>query len=218
MMTILDVHTHLPAPRPGAVISCTPDELPPQDAFPEQLYSVGIHPWDVTPAGISIADTARLREELSRPDVVAVGETGIDLARKDCAPLFAQMLAFRAHIKLSEELSMPMIIHCVKAHDIIIGLRHEMKPAQRWLIHGFRGKPSILAMLLAAGIDVSYGPLFNADSVAATPADRLFAETDESDIAAADVISRLADANPAASEAVVASNAAGFFSIYRSIN
>lgn len=210
---ILDIHTHLPAPRPGSVIACSPDELPAPGAFPGQLYSVGFHPWDVTAAGLPDAQTESLRAALSRPDVVAIGECGIDLARKGAAPLFAQMLALKTQLGLSRETGLPVILHCVKAHDIIIGLRREYKPAQRWLIHGFRGKPTILAMLLDAGIDVSYGALFNPASVAATPADRLFAETDESPLPIADIITRLTESNPAATPAAIAANAAALLSL-----
>ncbi|MDE6271968.1 MAG: TatD family hydrolase [Muribaculaceae bacterium] len=193
---LLNIHTHLPAPKPEAIISCNPTELPSPEDFPGQSYSVGIHPWNVGPSGLSEAELEALREAALRPDVLAIGETGIDKSRSGIAPLFAQMLAFKAHILLSEELAKPMILHCVKAHDIIISMRKEMKPEQKWIIHGFRGKPTILTQILAAGIDVSYGELFNADSVAMTPPERIFAETDESTLSINDIINRLCETNP----------------------
>lgn len=205
-MNILDLHTHLPAPRPGAIISCSPYELPLPDAFPEQLYSVGFHPWNINMSGLTPADLQTLRQAAERPDVVAIGEAGIDKAREGAAPLFAQMLAFKAQIDVSEELSKPLIIHCVKAHDIVIGLRKEYNPTQRWIIHGFRGKPSILQMLLDAGIDVSYGELFNPESVALTPLDRVFAETDESSLSIEEIISSLHNINPQITTNLISAN------------
>ncbi len=203
---ILNLHAHLPAPKPEAVISCNPAELPAPDTCRGQKYSVGIHPWKVSPTGISASEQEDLHRAAARPDVVAIGETGIDKARLADAPLFAQILAFKAHILLSEELRMPMILHCVRAHDIIISLRKEMKATQRWIIHGFRGKPTILRMLLDAGIDVSYGDQFNAESVALTPPDRLFAETDEAMVPIEDVIRRLGEFNPGVTVESIAGN------------
>lgn len=205
-MNILDLHTHLPAPRPEAIISCSPSEIPAPDAFPGQYYSVGFHPWSVKMPGLSTNDMQMLRDAALRPDVVAIGEAGIDKAREGVAPLFAQMLAFKAQIEVSEALSLPMIIHCVKAHDIIIGLRKEYNPRQRWIIHGFRGKPTILRMLLEAGIDVSYGEQFNAETVAATPPERIFAETDETTLPIEDIIAALSRANPQITKELVHNN------------
>lgn len=205
-MKIIDLHTHLPAPRLDAVISVAPDELPPEGAFPGQFYSVGYHPWQIKAMGLSPEQVAALREVAGRRDVVAIGEAGIDLAREGCAPLFAQMLAFKAQIEVSEALGLPMILHCVKAHDIIIGLRKEYAPKQRWVVHGFRGKPTVLAMLLEAGIDVSYGEKFNPESVAATPIDRLFAETDDSQFTIEETIEKIKGANPGISAEIISQN------------
>jgi TatD DNase family protein len=90
------------------------------------------------------------------------------------------MLVFRQAVEVSEELSKPLIIHCVKAHDIIAQLRREMKPRMDWIIHGFRGKPTVAQILLQSGCSLSYGEQFNPESLAVTPLDRLYAETDTS--------------------------------------
>ena len=210
---LTDIHTHLPAPRPDAVISCQPTALPSGDEWPGQLYSVGIHPWSLTAGGIDDNFSALLEEAVLRDDVVAVGECGIDMSHPGAAPLYQQLLAFRAHIELSEKVGKPLILHCVKAWDSVIALRKEYKPAQRWLIHGFRGKPQVLGMLLKAGIDVSYGENFNPRSVALTPPDRLFAETDESPVPINDVISQLSVSNPAATEERIAANLKQFLNL-----
>lgn len=185
---ILDIHTHKAPPYPEGIISLSPDKLSTETDFPGQLYSIGYHPWEIPFAGISPEQLAMLKKEAQRPDVVAIGETGIDMAKEGIAPLFAQMNTFKAHVDVSEAMELPLIIHCVKAHDIIIDMRKELKPAQRWIIHGFRGKPTILKMFLDAGIDISYGEKFNPDSVAFTPPDRMFAETDESPLPISDII------------------------------
>ena len=203
---ILDLHTHHRAPYPEGIISVSPDALP--DDVGRQLYSIGFHPWHLPLTGLTASDITMLAERAQRSDVVAIGECGIDLARAGAAPLAIQMIAFRKHVEISESVGKTLIIHCVKAHDIIISLKKELKPAQRWIIHGFRGKPSILKMLISAGIAVSYGEKFNPDSVAATPVESLFAGTDESTRSISDIIAGLQAVNPAVTPRLISSNIA----------
>lgn len=208
---LLNLHTHLPAPRPDAVISCRLSELPDPSAFPGQLYSVGIHPWDVSPLGLDETESKALQQAAEREDVIAIGECGIDLLHLDSAPMFSQLLVMKKHIEISEKVGKPLILHCVKAYDSIIGLRKEYAPRQRWIIHGFRAKPTVARMLLQAGIDLSYGERFNPESVALTPPDRLFAETDESTLTIAEIIRNLNSANPLISPESINTNLAHLF-------
>lgn len=79
------------------------------------------------------------------------------------------MQVFRRQAELAESLCKPLVIHCVRAHDIVIGIKKELKPRQNWVIHGFRGKPTVARMLLDAGMWLSFGPRFNPDSLEVTP-------------------------------------------------
>ncbi len=144
---IIDIHTHRPYPQPEGIISkaLRPDSAETSEMKTFQLYSVGMHPWDTQDtedAGLF----ARLEEIAAQPNVAAIGECGIDLLRG--APMFRQLLVFRRHVEISEKLRKPLIIHDVKADDIICGLRRDMKPTQPWCIHGFRGKPAAAMALI----------------------------------------------------------------------
>ena len=182
---ILDIHTHHPAPRPEAVVCVRPDEFSPVEG---QFYSVGIHPWLVA-EGIPDSMWDALEQAAAHPQVVAIGECGIDLVKG--GPLYKQMLVMKRQIELSEKIGKPLVIHCVHAHDIVIGVKKDLKPKQNWLIHGFRGKPTIAEMFISAGISLSFGALFNEKSVSVVPEGMLLAETDESDISIEDIITRL---------------------------
>lgn len=188
MSVILDIHTHHAALEPEAVISTSPWVLPTEGS---QCFSIGIHPWDTA----DMPDQQKwhaLEEAALRNDVRLIGECGIDTLRG--GPMFQQLIIFRRHIELSERVGKPLIIHDVKAHDIIIGVKNEMKPKMPWIIHGFRGKPTVAAMLLRAGCYLSYGEHFNPDSLRATPLDRLLAETDDSHLDIHAIISSLEQA------------------------
>lgn len=182
---ILDIHTHRAAPQFEALVCIEPGDFNPIDG---QLYSVGIHPWR-TRGSVPEDEWALFGEVCRHPQVVAIGECGVDLLKG--GPLYSQIQAMRRQIKLSEELGKPLVVHNVHAHDIIIGLKRDIKPEQPWMIHGFRGKPTVARMLTDAGIWVSFGPRFNERAVAEFPVEMMLAETDDSDVAIADVISLL---------------------------
>ena len=213
---ILDVHTHHPAPQPEGIVALDPADIPPMEAYPRQFYSVGLHPWSLS--GISGASAERLEalEKIAmRSDVVAIGETGIDTVHPGGAPMAGQLNAFRRHIELSEKLCKPLIIHSVKAQDGILGVKRDMKPVQPWILHGFRGKPSVLQMLVKAGIYISFGQQFNPASLSACPAELLLAETDEAPIRIQDVIAALESSRHDVTPDLIAANMRRIFIPFR---
>lgn len=170
-MKFIDIHTHNKSEETTYAIFNSNGEPTTGCA------SVGIHPWDVDDNWEERFRT--IRELAKAPDITAIGECGIDRAHSG-AGLELQTEVFRAHITLSEELKKPLIIHCVKAVDNIISQYKECKPQQAWIIHGFRGKPQQAEQLTRAGLYLSLGEHFNAESAKVIPADRLFIESDES--------------------------------------
>lgn len=204
---ILDIHTHHPAPQPYGVVSVRfGADIP--DLMPGQLYSIGLHPWDT---GLELtADVWQTLEAVaSSPQIVAIGESGIDIAAKG-APLFRQLNIFRRHIEMSESLKKPLIIHNVKAHDMIVGLHKELKPSQNWAIHGFRGKPQVATMLLRAGLYLSFGERFNPESLRCMPLDRILAETDESQLDINMIMARISEARGEDISDAIAANSRAF--------
>lgn len=209
---IIDIHTHKAAPYPEGIVDVSAlvadGGMPPEIAG--QLYSVGIHPWSTIEAP-SDELMRRVEAVAARPDVAAIGEAGIDTVKG--GPMFRQLKVFRSMIELSERLRKPLIIHCVKAEDVILGLRRDLAPRQNWLVHGFRKKPQAAAMLLDAGIRLSFGERFNAETLRAVPDSGLFAETDASPLAISDVVAAIAAArgtSPAALLPLLVANAAAF--------
>src|SRR5688572_14329678 len=76
--------------------------------------TAGVHPHEArTWSG---AAAARVRELLAAPDVVAVGETGLDYHYLH-SPRDIQRSAFEAHLQLGVELSKPVVVHARDADD-----------------------------------------------------------------------------------------------------
>ena len=183
---ILDVHCHtVDNVKPHSIINADLHSFNPQNG---QYYSIGLHPWDINHCDINEAMNAVARYS-SLPPVVAIGETGIDLLKGGA--LHQQIDIFMQHVNISEESGKPLIIHCVKAHDIISEIRKRISPKMNWIIHGFRNKPSIAKILLDAGCYISYGERFNPESLLITPDDRILAETDTSDCKISQIIDNL---------------------------
>ena len=154
MLPYLNIHTHTPAHE---------DE----QTFP----AFGLHPWHLTDDWQS--ELSALEARISPP--CFVGECGLD--RLCSTPYPLQLAAFEAQIQLSERLALPLVLHCVRAIDDVLRLKHGTR--QPWIFHGFRGKPQQLRQLLDHGFYVSFGFRHNVESLRACPLHRLFLETDD---------------------------------------
>jgi TatD DNase family protein len=148
---------------------------------PDIFVAVAIHPH-----GASEATPLAMRqlEALGRHEkVVAIGETGLDYHR-DFAPRAAQEQAFRAHLALAKQLSLPVIIHNRDADaDILRVLAEEAPP--RVIMHCFSSSVEIARTCLDRGYylglggPVTYRNARRATEVACfVPPDRLLLETD----------------------------------------
>lgn len=204
---ILDIHTHRPAPYPEGIVSLMDVQTPLMEG---QFYSVGIHPWD-TAEPITEETFVRLRRLAADPRVAAIGECGVDLTKGGA--MFRQLQVLRRQIEISEEVEKPLILHCVKGADIILGLKRDLNPRQTWVIHGFRGKTELARQLTDKGIMLSFGEKFNPDTVMAMPGDMILAETDESILTIEEIIGALSRAANRDVLAEVTANAASLLAI-----
>lgn len=142
------------------------------------LYSVGLHPWHLEKIKL---DLPKLRA--AAKEAVAIGETGFD--RLIATPLERQWEVFEAHAALATELSLPLIIHCVKAFDQLQKAKKQGIIKTPAIVHGFNNKASILNDLLDMGFYISLGkaallPNSNAAKAATqVPLNQLFIETDD---------------------------------------
>ena len=202
MIRCLDIHTHHAAPQPYGVISVGAKDFVPIE---DQWYSVGVHPWD-TLKEPTPQEWLDFEKAIERPEVVAIGECGIDKIKGGL--MFLQLKVFQRQIDLSEKLGKPMVIHDVMAHDIVEGLRRDLTLTQPWAVHGFRGKPTVAKMLTDAGIYLSFGENFNEEALRITPPEFILAETDESILTIEEIIGKLSQAANRDMRPLIVSNTA----------
>ena len=181
----VDIHTH--SVKTGdSLIQVINLDL--EQECPDQgYYSYGIHPWEAEKADFPMETSLKkLEERLKLPNVLALGEAGLDKMHK--ASFEQQIVLFERQIELSEALQKPMILHDVRSHNEIIALRKKDKAKQPWILHGFSGTEQDVKQLNGQGIYLSVGEsllyperkIYN--SFKFIDLDHLFLETDMAEI------------------------------------
>ncbi|WNN48433.1 3'-5' ssDNA/RNA exonuclease TatD [Siccibacter colletis] len=87
--------------------------------YPNCWSTAGVHPHDSSSWQAESADA--LRTLASQPQVVAIGECGLDFNRNFSTP-DEQARAFTAQLALAAELSLPVFMHCRDAHERFLEL------------------------------------------------------------------------------------------------
>ena len=181
----VDIHTHTPKTADDLIQIVNLDLEQP---CPEQgYYCYGIHPWKLDNADFQLEEAfSMLKERLHSPNVLALGEAGLDKMHKDAYE--QQIAVFERQIDLSEALQKPMILHDVKSHNEILALRKKHKAKQPWILHGFNGTEQDIQQLTGQGLYLSVGEsllhserkIFN--SFKHIDLDHLFLETDMAEV------------------------------------
>lgn len=181
----VDIHTHRQYIEDNVVAIVNADEQ--QLHCP--LFSVGIHPWR-TLSNYSFDIVERIA-----PLATAIGECGFDTIKG--ASMINQRFLFSQHIYLSQRLSKPLIIHCVRAYGELFNNIRQYCQSVPWLIHGCYASPEWIRSVLRYNVYFSLGPtqlsLPKAQQILETiPLNRLFLETDDSQFDIIQVYSQVA--------------------------
>jgi TatD DNase family protein len=145
--------------------------------------SMGIHPWELDSNWERHFEKIK-REIAQNPYVLAIGEAGVDRLNGPEIPL--QKDAFYAQASAAAELGIPLILHCVKSHDLLLEYLKSAKNPPCIIWHGWNQKPELATQLLPFPVFFSFGkhilhPGSNAEEwLKSCPLDRVFFETDDS--------------------------------------
>ena len=153
-LNFIDIHTHTTKSRDNLIqiVNLDLNQLCPEQGY----YSYGIHPWALDNTDFQEEEALnKLRENLQQPQVIALGEAGLDKMHK--ASFERQIELFERQIELSEACQKPMILHDVRSHNEIIALRKKHKAQQPWIVHGFNGTEQDVQQLIGQGIYLSVG-------------------------------------------------------------
>jgi TatD DNase family protein len=145
--------------------------------------TAGIHPHDAKSYDDSIE--SRIEALLVRPEVVAVGETGLDYYYEH-SPREIQREALARHVTLARRHDLPIILHCRDAEaDLRAVLDTEAPGSLRGVLHCFTGNYEDACWAIDKGLLVSFTGIITfrtadalRDVARRLPLDRLRVETD----------------------------------------
>lgn len=158
-----------------------PEVLKAAEVYPFVSASVGIHPNEPDEK----SDVAELVKLGSHPNVIAVGETGLDYFRST-GDLEWQRQRFRDHITAAHQLNKPLIIHTRQAkEDTIRILREEHAHHPIGVMHCFSEDWETAKQALDLGFYISFSGVVTfkntsilQDAAKKVPLDRILVETD----------------------------------------
>lgn len=119
------------------------------NSFPNLLYSTsGVHPHNCK--GCNSKTISKLKQLALKPQVVAIGECGLDYDR-DFSPRDVQRKWFEEQIKLAIELNMPLFLHERAAFDDFKSILNSYKLTNKVVVHCFTGNLKELTSYLDRG-------------------------------------------------------------------
>lgn len=169
-------------------IGTEPEDLPvvislAEKYAPDVYCTIGIHPHE----GVKYTEEIGkfLMENGPRPEVVAIGEIGLDYYY-DQSPRPEQLEAFEKQLDIAEKLSLPVEIHTRDAEEDTIKILKKYKGRVNGVIHCFTGTDWLAKKALDIGFNISISGVVtfkNAQSLRdivknVIPLDRLHVETD----------------------------------------
>ncbi|GGT18731.1 TatD family hydrolase [Nonomuraea spiralis] len=149
----------------------------------EGVYAgVAIHPNEAHEATPEVL--AEIEALAGRPDVRAVGETGLDYFR-DWAGKDDQHASFRAHIEIAKRTGKALVIHDRDAHDDVLKVLAEQGAPDRVVFHSYSGDAEMAKKCAEAGYFMSFsGPVtyknagYLREAAAVAPMELMLVETD----------------------------------------
>ena len=181
----IDTHSHLDAPEfirkgliPGVLIAQSATKNVAMSVIPaversnfeavrqlahthSQAYGLGIHPLCVPNAqedDLGFLD-AEIKQDLSDPRLVAVGEIGLDFfVPEPCTPdMRAKQIQFyRAQLKIAKAHQLPVILHVRKSADQLLHALREIG-SHGGIAHAFNGSEQQAMQFVDMGFCLGFG-------------------------------------------------------------
>lgn len=139
-------------------------------------FAVGTHPQ-------CLPESRAIPDDLDGAS--AIGECGLDGPTP--VPMEEQVRVLEGHLALARDANLPLILHCVRAHGVMLATLRRFAPL-RGVMHSYSGGAELVRDYVALGLHLSFaGPITwdNArkpvEALRRVPRDRLLAETDAPD-------------------------------------
>jgi TatD DNase family protein len=142
---------------------------------------MGIHPWYIRNESIR-DEMNNFKMQSTKQNVIAIGECGLDRICE--TPYKLQQEIFKEQIIYANEITKPLIIHCVRTYDDVLQALKENKNTMPVIFHGFNKNETTAQKIINSGYYLSFGKDVIKTGlkqvIASVPLDKLFLETDDS--------------------------------------
>jgi TatD DNase family protein len=157
-------------------------------AHPAVHAAVALHPNEAPRAaqrGELDSSLAEIEKLAALPQVLAVGETGLDYFRTGEDGIASQQESFRAHIAIAKRQDRALVIHDREAHADVLRILDEEGAPERTVFHCFSGDAEMARLCASKGWFMSFAgnvTFKNAqplrDALAVAPPELVLVETD----------------------------------------
>jgi len=144
--------------------------------------AVGFHPH--TASQVKAVDWPALEELAQRPEVVALGEFGLDY-HYEHSPRRVQREVFAEGVRLAARLDLPLVVHTREAEADTLAVLDAADRLPRGVFHCFTGSPALAEEAVRRGFHVSFSGIVTfprseavREAARRVPLDRLLVETD----------------------------------------
>jgi TatD DNase family protein len=174
---IVTIGIDLPSSRYAADAAAASDDV---------LAAVALHPNEAGAGAATEEALAEIARLAALPQVVAVGETGLDHYRTEGEQgRRAQEESFRRHIAIAKESGCALVIHDRDAHDDVLRVLVEEGAPERTVFHCYSGDAAMARVCADRGYVMSFagnvtfkGAAALREAAAVAPRDLLLVETD----------------------------------------
>ncbi len=177
----INIHSHQPEIKNEFVIQNLLKDF--NQLLSPGYYSAGLHPWHLESQKWQ-QQLVELKKISTAENILALGECGLDKVCKTDFKL--QQEVFIAQILWANEINKPLIIHCVQAFSELGDLLKKYNNKTPVIFHGFNKNSRIAEKMLNDGHYLSFGKsilqLRNKVIFEQVPLNRIFLETDETNI------------------------------------
>lgn len=177
----INIHSHQPEIKNEFVIQNLLKDF--NQLLSPGYYSAGLHPWHLESQKWQ-QQLLQLKKISTAENILALGECGLDKVCKTDFKL--QQEVFIAQILWANEINKPLIIHCVQAFSELGDLLKKYNNKTPVIFHGFNKNSRIAEKMLNDGHYLSFGKsilqLRNKVIFEQVPLNRIFLETDETNI------------------------------------
>ncbi|WP_394133262.1 TatD family hydrolase [Shewanella maritima] len=121
-------------------------------------FALGIHPWYVPEKLEEAFEQLQqtVEQNVKNDRLVAIGECGLDKLHPQYDK---QLLMLKKQLEIAKYFKLPIILHCVKAHEELISILKQAKLPKAGVIHGFYGGEQLANRYIDLGFKLGIGPI-----------------------------------------------------------